>query len=100
MRDVIFVGNSIIPRRSDDEPSIENREYEMVAEFTARIGDSNNLPPHIIRTAREEGNENHSEEYIEHGGYSSLQCESSAAFAQPAVYTNLHLYANINVKEI
>lgn len=71
----------------------------MVAEFSAQIGDSNSSPLHV-RPAAEEGNENHSEEYMENEGYSPLQCESSAAFAQPAVYTQLHLYANLNLTEI
>lgn len=85
-------GNSSNPRISDESSTL-HQDYEIVAESNVQAGDSEPVPPHQS-TSNDETSEDQSAEKIECEGYSSLHRDSSDAFAHPAIYTKLHLYAN------
>lgn len=90
-------GPSINSRISNDS-SIQHQDYEIVPESSVQYGDSKPPPLHQS-TSNEESSEDRLAENIEYGDYSSLHRDLPVAFAQPTVYTKLHLYANISSKE-
>lgn len=85
-----------IDRRISNESSIQHQDYEIVAEFNAQYGDSKPPPLHQS-ISKEESTEDHSAKSTEYEVYSALHRDPSAAFAQPSVYTKLHLYANLEL---
>src|SRR6218665_302426 len=92
-----FVGNSV--NRESAGVSIQHQDYEMVDDSNIQSIDVTNRPRNQSTPYEEEGIEGHSGETIVCEAYSSLRRSSSMTLAQPPVFAELQLDANIRSSE-
>ena len=75
--------------------SIQHQDYEMVDDSNIQSIDGTNRPHNQSTPYAEEGIEDHTGETIVCEAYSSLRRTSPMTLAQPPVYAQLQLDANI-----